>query len=344
MKLSINRNFALIGIAVALGMGAVYLSNKVIRDKIAQIEEESRQGKKLVKVVVPKKDLDRGEALVGETLAIREVPQEFVSHLAVKPEQVDEFLSQRLSSSIKRGETLTLMHTEGLGARVFSAALKKGLRALTFEVDEVNSISGMLRPGDRIDLLLTAKASPTSNSDITFPMLSDVVVIATGQMVTKQDPADGRERTFSTITLEVLPEDAQRIVVAKSSGKLTAVLRNPDDRLANRARPLTIADVVGGSNGTGQGRAIEFIVGGGGGPLPVSMMASLAPPKDPSNAPRGVESARTASNRASPAPATGIVFPGQAAVNNSSTNVGPATGATGRPPLSAPLMPGNNSN
>jgi pilus assembly protein CpaB len=271
---NVNKNLLLIVLALAVGGGAIYLSNKVIRDKISQIEEESKRGKKLVKIVVPTKDLEKGDALSAQVVAVREVPQEFVSHLSITPDKFDEVENQRLATSIKRGEALLEMHTEGQGSRVFSAGLRKGTRALTFEVDEVNSISGMLRPGDRIDLVLTAKTTgSTSGVDVTFPMLSDVIVLATGQTVTKQDPKDGRERSFSTITLELRPEDAHRIIVAKSSGRLTAVLRNPDDRARNTTQPLTINDVVAGNGQGGVGRTVEYLVGGGGGPAPVATLA-----------------------------------------------------------------------
>jgi pilus assembly protein CpaB len=279
LNLQLNKNFLFIIIALVLGGGAVYLSNKVIRDRMNLLEEEAKRGKKMVKIVVPTKDLERGDVITPDAMAMRDVPQDFVSHLAVKPEQFDDLINQRLSSPIKRGEALTQMHTEGAGARLFSATLRKGLRALTFEVDQVNSISGMLRPGDRIDLVLTAKpANNVTGPEITFPMLLDVPVLATGQVVSKRDPRDGSTKDFSTITLEATPDDAQKIISAKNSSgsKLTAVLRNSDDKQRFMASPITINDVIAGRSDTGLKRTVEFIIGGGGQPTPVTLVAAAA--------------------------------------------------------------------
>ena len=161
------------------------------------------------------------------------------------------------------------MHSEGNGNQVFSATLKKGWRALTFEVDAVNSISGMLRPGDRIDLIYTARGisgGPAgSDVDVTAPLMSNVTVLATDQSVTKRDLETGKERSFSTITLEVSPLDADRIIVAKESGRLTAVLRHPEDESANTTRALTAANLSGrGTARETSGPSVEYIVGGNG--------------------------------------------------------------------------------
>jgi len=173
------------------------------------------------------------------------VPKEFAHQSAVRPDQFKAMERQRLAVPIKRGEVLLAMHSEGNGNNVFSATLKKGYRALTFEVDAVNSISGMLRPGDFIDLIYSSKNLGGGLPESTVPLLSQVTVLATDQTQTKRDDGTGKERTFSTITLEVTPLDADRIIVAKNSGQLTAVLRHPDDTLANRTRALTALNLVG---------------------------------------------------------------------------------------------------
>jgi pilus assembly protein CpaB len=176
---------------------------------------------------------------------------------------------------------------------VFSAVLKNGRRALTIEVDEISSISGLLRPGDRIDLMLTAKASETGSAatanarEFTFPMLSNVEILATGQ-AQKAKPAAGdvAAQGFSHITLDVTPQEGTRIIAAKAAGRLTAVLRGPDDRVPNPSRALSIDDVVASIAPTteGQRRMVEFIIGGNGGAGQVSSTPALdAAMKDPGN-------------------------------------------------------------
>jgi pilus assembly protein CpaB len=269
----INTNWLFLIGALVLGGGAVYLSNSLLTSRITEIEEEAKRGKQMVQVVVAKRDLERGEPMTPENVAVRQVPKEFSHESAIKPNQFDAYENQRVAVPLKKGEELLSAHVEGNGSNVFSATLKKGLRALTFEVDAVNSISGMLRPGDRIDLIYSNRNSNADGSEITLPLLSNVSVLATDQTLTKRDEETGKERSFSTITLEISALDANRIIVAKSSGQLTAVLRNPDDKAPNFTAPLTVAQLMGrgmGGRGSTEG-VIEYIVGGGGGPAEVQM-------------------------------------------------------------------------
>lgn len=265
----INTNWLLLGVALALGVGAVVLSNQLIQRRMSQLEEEARRGQETVAVVVAKRDLARGDPISADAMAVRQVPKDFVHQNAVTPGEFSGLERQRLAVPLKRGEILLPVHSEGNGNQVFSATLKKGLRALTFEVDSVNSISGMLRPGDRIDLIYSARGPsggpPGSEVEVTVPLMSNVPVLATDQTLTKRDEETGKERSFSTITLEVTPLDADRIIVAKSAGRLTAVLRHPEDEMANTTRPLTAAHL--GRHGVtpeATGPAVEFIVGGAG--------------------------------------------------------------------------------
>jgi len=264
-KPKINTNWLLFGLAIALGLGAVYLSNSMLKSRMSELEEDAKRGQTTVDVVVAKRDLERGDSIDSEAVAVRSMPKQYVHESALRPEQFSTIENQRLAVPLKRGEALLTSLVEGNGSAVFSATLRKGLRALTFEVDMVNSISGMLRPGDRIDLIYSSRGLDGAR-EMTLPLLSNVTVLATDQTLTKREDATGKLRSFSTITLELSPVDADRVIVAKASGQLTAVLRHPEDVAANTTGPLTAAQLMSGSAAmSSDGRTIEYIVGGGGG-------------------------------------------------------------------------------
>jgi pilus assembly protein CpaB len=274
----INKNWLFLGLAVALGVGAIYFSNSLLQQRMKDLEAESHKGERMTKVIVASHDLKVGDALTEHDLAVRSVPEQWVHSTALRPDDFEDVRHQRLASPLKRGETLLQSHLEGKGTQVFSATLQKGWRALTFEVDDVNSISGMLRPGDRIDLIYTGKPpskgiadalNPAAGEDVTLPLLSNVRVLATGTSVTKRD-AQGQNKDFPTITLEVSPLDADRVIVAKAGGHVTALLREPQDGARNDTRPLTPDSLVAGSTG-GAGRYVEYIVGGNGGGVASTM-------------------------------------------------------------------------
>src|SRR5690606_2645701 len=130
-------------------------------------------------------------------------------------------------------------------------------------------------PGDRIDLLFTVRppAVPgTAPSDeVTAPLMQDLAVLATGSQVAPSGDPSGLGRPFTSITVEVSPEQAQRLIVAQRSGRLTATLRNPEDRAPVAAAALDVSTLLGVRR---ESPAVvrrpagpELIVGGNGGPL-----------------------------------------------------------------------------
>jgi len=262
---SLNRNWLMFGGAILLGLVAIGLSNKVLSDKMAELDAKAKGSEQLVGVVVAKVALPRGAILQKAMLAARQVPAQWVHSGTIEPGRIGQYLGQKLAAPVEPGEPLLEFQVEPPNT-AFSATLAAGNRALTTEVDEVNSISGMLRPGDHIDLMATARATSKGKNEVTFPLLSNVEVMATGQVTRKSSDDDGqqRERTYTTITLSVSPHDAQRLVVAKSSGRLTAVLRNPEDAAPTPIPALTIDDVLpkGRGGSVAQRATVQYIIGG----------------------------------------------------------------------------------
>lgn len=269
----INSNWLLLGAAILLGGGAAYLGGAALKQRMHELDEQANAGKDMVAVVVARRDMQRGEPVVPDSFAVRKVPSEYLNADAVKPGDFEPYVTQRLIVGLKRGDVLLPVHTEGNGNKVFSSTLGVGKRALTFEVDTVNSVSGMLRPGDRIDLLYTAKG--LDSVDVTQPLLSNLEILATDQNQTRRDE-NGKERNFSTITMELSPQDAQRVIVAKQAGRLTALLRHPDDKAANPSGAMDPTVLLTGrvrrANGERQG--IEYLVGGGGSPADIKTQLS----------------------------------------------------------------------
>ena len=268
-----NKNWLLLSAAIGLGLLSALLMNKAVQQRMDQLDAEANRGSEMVEVVVANRDLEKGDVLAADAVASRQVPKQYVHASAVSPASFSQIENARLQVPLKRGEVVLPAHIDGLGQRVFSTILKKGMRALTFEVDEISSTAGMLRPGDRVDLIYSVKPSdPAASSErVLFPLLSNVSVLATGQAVTKQDTR-GTERRYTNVTMEVSPADANRILLAKSTGELTAVLRSPDDEEKNSAAVLTpdalipgVPKKAGKPSAPVDPQGIEYLIGGGGG-------------------------------------------------------------------------------
>lgn len=291
------RNGLLLGVALAMGLAAAWLGRQAVDERLSQIEQEAQRGQDMVDVVVANRDLAQGDVLTAQVLAVRQIPKQYAHASAISPDRFAQIDSARLQVPLQRGETLLQAHIDGLGQRVFSTILQKGMRALTFEVDEVSSTAGLLRPGDHIDLVYTLKPVGLGGADERqiAPLLSNLRVMATGQSITKQD-ARGTERRYTNVTLEVSPADANRILLARSTGEVTAILRHPDDEARNDAPLITAASLQPG-RATGPsppsaparqpGRPIEYVIGGSAGAAPPGGGTQIAAPTDPTLHPSG---------------------------------------------------------
>lgn len=119
------------------------------------------------------------------------------------------------------------------GQRGFLAAvLRPGTRAVTVEIDEVSGNSGLIFPGDHVDLILTleleGKKTKLSRRLSSETILSNIRVIAMGQRVETfaSIEAEPDTRPATTATLEVAPEYAERVNVAQQLGRLSLSLRS----------------------------------------------------------------------------------------------------------------------
>lgn len=105
-----------------------------------------------------------------------------------------------------------------------AAVLKPGMRAVTVSVDTISGADGLIWPGDYVDLLLTQNAGDKDLSAAV--VLSDVQVIATGDTLVKNASGGAGGGSVGTVTLEVTPEQASRVVVAAGVGHLYLILHS----------------------------------------------------------------------------------------------------------------------
>jgi pilus assembly protein CpaB len=228
------KTWLVLGVALLIGLLAAWGAQSYLQNEMAQLSQRSRGGE--VQVVVATSDLPKGTTISSANVAVRSIPTEYAHSGAVSPEQFSRVDGQAIGHSVKTGEMLMWALMENKRAPSFSARLEPGRRAITVPVDEINSISGLLEPGDRIDLLVTLEHK---GEKMTVPLLQKVTVMATGQRVV-DDPKGGEQRLYSTVTLDTTPDNAQTVVLARERGRLTAMLRHPQDESALRRSSVDV--------------------------------------------------------------------------------------------------------
>jgi len=135
--------------------------------------------------------------------------------------------------SLSAGEPIRTGDVMRPGDHGFLAAvLGPGMRAVTVGVDAITGSAGLIWPGDSVDLILTQTLSdnglPVGRRVAAETVLSNVRVIAIDQQLVQGAEANGSDNQARTVTLEVTPEQAERVSVAVRLGRLSLAVRSAD--------------------------------------------------------------------------------------------------------------------
>jgi pilus assembly protein CpaB len=258
---SSRKSRIVLAVALTLGGLAAYAASNYLSERMAEIDARANEVD-TVQVVVAKASLPAGASITADAVAVREIPRIWAHSGAITPDQYSRAESLALAYPAAAGEPILWAQLEGRRAPTFSARLQSGQRAVTVPVDEISSLSGMVEPGDRIDIVVSAR---NETRNFTFTLLQNVAVLATGSHA---DPeardAQGQARSYTTITLDTSPEDAKRVIAAREVGRVTALLRAPGDIAAVSGAITDARKLLGLPAGDGYGiSAVPVIYGGG---------------------------------------------------------------------------------
>lgn len=223
-------------LAVLAGTLAFLGAQRYLERATLDVESRWRNRFAPASVVVARRDLQSGDVLTSDDIARRDIPASFVPSGTLRADDSAVALGRRLLQPLKAGDPLTRAALHSDAQASLAARLRDGNRAVTVPVDEVSSQAGLVRPGDRVDLLLAEeRVEGAERCVVVRSLLESLPVLATGQM---QQPAgagaglavERRETSYSTITLDVTPEQAGQLAVGLRVGELIPMLRGQDDR------------------------------------------------------------------------------------------------------------------
>lgn len=105
--------------------------------------------------------------------------------------------------------------------------IEPGNRAITIPVDEIQSVSGFVRPGSYVDII-----SALSNPVMSQILLQNVRVLAVGKTLEDTETETETQEPYTLVTLELNPNDATKLTLARQNGFITLMLRGEDDQEA----------------------------------------------------------------------------------------------------------------
>jgi pilus assembly protein CpaB len=219
-----RRTLIAVGVAVVLGLVAVYLANVYL---VGAQRNAELQG--TTPVVVASVPLDYGTELTREKVRLVNYPNTSI------PADSFHSLNEILPPGQKRVVLTAIQPNEailspkismpGQGASI-AALLPAGMRATSVRINDVSGVAGFIQPNDSVDVLITRSVAGR-DTQVTDVLLQNVRVLAIGQ---DAKGADGKPQLAKTATLLVDQVGAQKLALAQQAGDISLVLRKPGEQ------------------------------------------------------------------------------------------------------------------
>jgi pilus assembly protein CpaB len=222
MRIKNKRAVGMLALAVMFGLVAVALASRWLLDQSAAGSN---------RIVVAASDVNIGQRLTSDMLAMAEWP------VASRPQgafaDASKLTGRVLKTSILRGEPLSEAKlAPGGTVGGLSALITEGKRALTVRVNDVIGVAGFALPGNYVDIIVSTQRDPAPNEpnlreqSISKIVLERILVLAVAQEVSRDET---KPRVVNAVTLEVSPDQAEKLDLARSVGTLSLALRNQVD-------------------------------------------------------------------------------------------------------------------
>jgi pilus assembly protein CpaB len=226
----------ILAVAISMGGSAAYLTRSWLKDQTSAAVQPAGT------IVVAAKSLAYGTAMTADNVV--EIPW-FSNTLpegafAVK----DDLLNggrRVVLSPLTRGEPVLRSKITGPGQRASLASLlDEGKRAVTVSVDDVRGVAGFVLPGDFVDIVIIADDGSPKRQSYSDILLEHVKVLAIDQVASE---GEGQPTVAKAVTVEVTKEQAQKILLATSIGKLSLILARPVESKPDPNRRVSENDI-----------------------------------------------------------------------------------------------------
>jgi pilus assembly protein CpaB len=217
-----KRAVIVMALAILFGLTAVVLASRWLL---------SQPSASANRIVVASGDINLGQRLAPDMLKLADWPSESVPKGAYTDPQ--KLGGRVLKSSVQAGEPVSeakLAPSGTLGG--LSALINEGKRAITVRVNDVIGVAGFALPGNYVDIIVSTQQDPSPNSNgarelnISKIVLERILVLAVAQEVNRDET---KPKVVNAVTLEVTPEQAEQLDLARSVGTLSLALRNQVD-------------------------------------------------------------------------------------------------------------------
>lgn len=228
-----SRSLILLAIALVLALAAVFVAQRWLSTKQ---EAAVATAVETIPVVVAAAQISPLDKIKPDQLKVMEMPKSSVPFDASLPggglnffAKPEEVVGKFATQAIYPNEVIVRQRLrDNQGGSSLSNILSPGMRAVSVRVNEATGVAGFLLSGNHVDILNTRKA-PDSDAIVTHLVLQNVKILAVDQDASTDDK--GKPTLAKTVTVEVRPQEASKLMRAAEVGTIQIVLRNPGDDL-----------------------------------------------------------------------------------------------------------------
>jgi pilus assembly protein CpaB len=239
-----NRDRLIMGLVLAVVLA--FLLSAFVYRQFKQVSA-APAAVQMRQIVVAAEPLRQGTRL--DSSKLRLIPWPVSEPVTGMFTRIEDCINRALITAVAQNEPILESKVASVQAGAgLSATIPEGMRAVTVAVNDVGGVAGFVTPGTMVDVLVTGMiAGPNTGggSTITRTILENVRVLAAGQKI-EQD-RDGKPQTVPVITLLVTPDDAGKLTMASTEGKIQLALRNTIDTEMVAPPPVLQAALFAGA-------------------------------------------------------------------------------------------------
>jgi len=221
-------------LAIASGVSAWFA--------IENTRAEAVRGWELEQVLAASEDIPPGTILTDDLLQEIPMPRQFIYESIMLPSDKEFAIGKEVVVPIKKGEPIHWYQLRGLREHErLSEQIRPGARAITINVNADSAVGYWIRPNDTVDIIGIFR-DPVKQTQVAITLLQNVPVLATGRESAMLGSSQDRE--YMTVTLQVLPQEAEILALAQSLGRLHLTLRNREDQSVIEERTRTTLETL----------------------------------------------------------------------------------------------------
>ncbi len=231
--------------AIAVIIAAI--ASYSLYEYLAGQEVKMKQAVATTNVVVAAQDLPTGTVINSTQVKTANWPAASMPQGSFP--STGQVVGRVVLEKVSSGEPVTSAKLVPAGGQpgILTYKIPEGHRAMTVAVDQVSGVAGFITPGNKVDVVLSV-TPPGGRQPLSKIVLQDVPVLAIGQIIS-QEKKDEKPQVVPTVTMDVTPDDAEKLAVASTQGRLQLVLRRAGDTEVVKTPGATVIKVLMGSAG-----------------------------------------------------------------------------------------------